>query len=122
MSREQVFEQMQSAAVLLAPSLWYEGLPMTIVEALSFGLPVIASRIGGLPEIISDHDSGLLVDPGDASALVESLVSLLANSSGMSMRQAARRRFVEQYSEQRNYELLIGIYNELMNAPLSSVP
>jgi glycosyltransferase involved in cell wall biosynthesis len=123
MSRDQVFEQMQSAAVLLVPSLWYEGLPMTIVEALSFGLPVIASRIGGLPEIVCDQDCGLLVDPGNPSALVESLVSFLANSSGiLSMRQAARRRFVEQYSEQRNYELLMGIYSELVNAPLSSVP
>ncbi len=121
MSRERVFEQMQNAAVLLAPSLWYEGLPMTIVEALSFGLPVIASRIGGIPEIIGDRESGLLVDPGNASALVESLISLLAKSNDLlSMRQAARRRFVEQYSEERNYELLIEIYNELVNAPLSS--
>jgi len=94
---------------------------MTIVEALSFGLPVIASRIGGIPEIIGDRESGLLVDPGNASALVESLISLLAKSNDLlSMRQAARRRFVEQYSEERNYELLIEIYNELVNAPLSS--
>ena len=96
---------------------------MTIVEALSFGLPVIASRIGGLPEIVCDQEWGLLVDPGNPSALVESLVSFFANSSGiLSMRQAARRRFVEQYSEQRNYDVLMGIYTELVNAPLSSVP
>lgn len=96
---------------------------MTIVEALSFGLPVIASRIGGLPEIVCDQDCGLLVDPGNPSALVDSLVSFLASGSVvLSMRQAARRRFVEHYSEQRNYELLMGIYNELVNAPLSPVP
>jgi glycosyltransferase involved in cell wall biosynthesis len=121
LKREQVFEQMKNASVLLVPSLWYEGFPMTIVEALSFGLPVIASRIGGVPEIVSDQEVGLLVDPGKASDLIESLSHFLSSSSLiLSMRQAARRRFVEHYSAEKNYEKLMEIYDELVTGPFEA--
>jgi glycosyltransferase involved in cell wall biosynthesis len=116
MSRVQVIEQMQNAIVLLVPSLWYEGFPMAIVEALSFGLPIIASRIGGLPEIVQDGHSGLLFEPGDPAALIKTLCAFIKDTGRIrTMRRASRSHFDDYYSEQKNYETLIEIYGELLN-------
>ncbi len=59
--------------VLVVPSVWYEVFGLVCVEALSRGIPVIASDIGGLPEVVHHKQSGLLVPPGDVSALAEAL-------------------------------------------------
>jgi glycosyltransferase involved in cell wall biosynthesis len=116
MSRSQVIQQMQNAVVLLVPSLWYEGFPMVIVEALSFGLPIIASRIGGLPEMVQDGQSGLLFEPGDPSALLQALRDFVSDTSRIkAMRHASRGHFDSYYTEQKNYETLIEIYRELLN-------
>lgn len=116
MPSSQVFEQMQTAVVLLVPSLCYEGFPMAIVEAFSFGLPVIASRIGGLPEIVHEGDSGLLFEPGDPSALLEVLRTFVSDTSRIeSMREAARKQFNGHYTEQQNYEILMEIYREVLD-------
>jgi glycosyltransferase involved in cell wall biosynthesis len=115
--RSQVIEQMKNATVLLVPSLWYEGFPMVMVEALSFGLPIIAARIGGLPEIVQDGHSGLLFEPGDPSALRQALGSFVSDTNRVdAMRQASRRLFDLHYTEPKNYEILMGIYNELLDS------
>jgi glycosyltransferase involved in cell wall biosynthesis len=122
MPRSQVVEQMKSAAVLLVPSLWYEGFPMVMVEALSFGLPIIASQIGGLPEIVQDGHSGLLFEPGNPSALLQVLGSFVSDTSRIeAMRKAGRDQFELHYTEQKNYDMLIGIYNELLDQPSNGV-
>jgi glycosyltransferase involved in cell wall biosynthesis len=116
LTRSQVVEQMKCAAVLLVPSLWYEGFPMVIVEALSFGLPIIASRIGGLPEMVQDGHPGLLFEPGDPSALLQALRTFVSDTSSIeAMRQASRAQFDRHYTEQKNYETLTEIYSEVLN-------
>jgi glycosyltransferase involved in cell wall biosynthesis len=120
LERAQVVEQMKQATVLLVPSLWYEGFPMVMVEALSFGLPIIASRIGGLPEIVQDGDSGLLFEPGDPSSLLEALRIFGANINRIDgMRQASRAKFNDHYTEEKNYQMLIEIYRELIDSKLN---
>ena len=113
-SSQQVRALMKSAAVLVVPSVWYEGFPMVIVEALSVGLPVIASRIGGLPEIVEEGVSGLLFEPGSPQALRDALgmFAELSPDAVGSMRQAARARFLSNYNEQINSEVLVRIYQE----------
>jgi glycosyltransferase involved in cell wall biosynthesis len=64
-----VFEQYRGAKCVVVPSQLFEGCPLVILEAMSHGLPVIASRIGGLPELVEDGSNGLLFEPGDASEL-----------------------------------------------------
>ena len=105
---------MKAATVLLAPSLWYEGFPMVIVEAFSLGLPVIASRIGGLPEIVEHGVCGMLPSPGDGNALAGALESLdrMTAAQTASMRHAARTRYFERYAEPANYRMLSAIYLE----------
>jgi glycosyltransferase involved in cell wall biosynthesis len=114
--RSEVIEQMKQAAVLLVPSLWYEGLPMVVVEALSFGLPIIASRIGGLTEMVLDGCSGMLFEPGNPSALLDALRAFTSDTGRVeAMRKASRGQFDRHYTEQKNYEILIEIYRELLN-------
>ena len=60
---------MKRARVLLVPSLSYEGFPLVMVEALAVGCPIIASRIGGLPEIAEENVAALFHEPGNASQL-----------------------------------------------------
>jgi glycosyltransferase involved in cell wall biosynthesis len=113
-SGEEVFELMKRASALLAPSIWYEGFPMVIVEALSFGVPIIASRIGSLPEIIDVGVSGLLHNPGDAAGIAEAVRWVADNSVDVAaMRQAARNRYLNHYSEEQNYCELLKIYGEV---------
>jgi glycosyltransferase involved in cell wall biosynthesis len=63
--------------VVVAPSLWQEPFGLVAVEAMAAGKPVIASRTGGLADIVRDGESGLLVPPGDAPALAAALERLL---------------------------------------------
>jgi glycosyltransferase involved in cell wall biosynthesis len=65
----EVAEAMARAAFLVLPSIWPESFPMVIIEALCQGLPVIASRIPALEEIIADGANGLLFAAGDAGAI-----------------------------------------------------
>jgi glycosyltransferase involved in cell wall biosynthesis len=107
-SSEEILALMKSSLVLLVPSVWYE-------EALSTGLPVIASRIGSLPEIVEDGVSGLLHEPGNMAELAACVINLRDNPERTSvMRSAARRRYLERYTEETNYSLLTAIYEELL--------
>ncbi len=83
--------------VLVTPSR-REGLPMVLLEALAMRRPVVATRVGGIPEIIEDGANGILVPPGDAAALAEALLRLLADRElrermGNHGRQAVVERF-----------------------------
>jgi glycosyltransferase involved in cell wall biosynthesis len=64
---------LSSIDVLVLPSVWWENSPLTVLEALAAGVPVVASAIGGLPELVAHEDTGLLVRPGDADALRDAL-------------------------------------------------
>ncbi len=67
---------MQGADLFVLPSLW-EGLPLTLLEAMARGLPVVGTRIAGVAEVVEDGVSGLLVEPGDAAGLTRAIASLL---------------------------------------------
>ena len=68
----------QAADIFVLPSTAWEGLPMTIIEAMATGLPVVASRIGGIPESVLDGETGSLVAPGNVEELSAALTNLLS--------------------------------------------
>ncbi len=105
--------QVKGARFLLFPSEWYEGFPLTIVEAFACGVPVIASRLGAMAEIIEDGKTGLLFKPGDIDEFGDKVEWAWNHPQEMTeMGKAARREYENKYSTERNYHLLIEIYQK----------
>jgi glycosyltransferase involved in cell wall biosynthesis len=73
---EQPHEVLATAAVYVQPSRW-EGVPIAVLEAMALGLPVVATRVGGLAEVVDHNVTGLLVPPSDADALAAAILQLL---------------------------------------------
>jgi glycosyltransferase involved in cell wall biosynthesis len=69
----------ESSHVFVLPSL-SEGLPMALLEAMAFGLPVVATRVGGIPDVIEDGESGLLIQPGRTGELTDALRRLISDA------------------------------------------
>ena len=99
------------ASTVVTPSEWYENCPMSILEAMASGKPVVASRIGGIPEIVVDGETGLLFTPGDSADLATCLDRLMADSSlRKRMGKAARERAAREYSIESHNTQLMDIY------------
>lgn len=116
LSAEQVSAEMTKASFLVMPSEWYEGFPMVLVEAFAHGLPVIASRLGGMAEIVKDGVTGLHFEPGNAEDLAAKVRWM--NDHPEECRQMgynARREFEAKYTPERNYEMLMKIYQEAID-------
>ena len=96
------------------PSI-HEGFSFVAVEAMAAGVPIVASRTGGLAEIIRDGDNGLLVEQGDPAALGASLVRVLREPALARKLAESGRRAAEQYSIERYAERMTGLYDELLS-------
>ncbi|OQW76909.1 MAG: hypothetical protein BVN35_05650 [Proteobacteria bacterium ST_bin11] len=108
----QVSNLMRQAAYLVLPSEWYEGFPLVLVEAFAHGLPVLASRLGSMADIIRDGETGLLFTPGDPNDLASKAKWLLENPQQRQRLGAnARSIFLEKYTAERNYFELMGVYD-----------
>jgi glycosyltransferase involved in cell wall biosynthesis len=111
-----VKREMLSARALVFPSEWYEGFPLTILEAFAAGLPVIASHLGAMTEIVEDGRTGLLFEPGNLTDLAAKIRWAHANPEQMrAMGENARREYEANYSPDRNYGLLIEIYEQAIH-------
>ncbi|PCJ61030.1 MAG: glycosyl transferase family 1 [Rhodospirillaceae bacterium] len=112
-AKEDVAAAMARAAFLVLPSQWYEGFPMVLVEAFRAGLPVIASKLGAMAEIVEDGKTGLHFEPGDASDLAAKVRFAVANPDAMrAMGVNARKIYAENYTADVNYTRLMEIYDE----------
>ncbi len=107
--------EMGRAMALVVPSIWYENFPRTIVEAFACGLPVIASRIGALADIVTDGETGLLFEPGNPRDLADKLAWAQAHPQQMAeMGRRARAQYEAEFSAEVNYRRLIEVYGEAM--------
>ncbi len=98
---EETVKYYQQADVFVLPSMANEGLPMTIIEAMAAGLPVAASDIGGIPEAVTDGETGLLVKPGNMDELSTALSKLLRDDElrkkmGQRAREVAKEKFSQE--------------------------
>ena len=104
---------LKNARVLIVPSLWYEIGPLTILEAFACGTPVIASNLGSMAERVRHGYNGLLFRPGNPQDLARQVRWAFDHPEELrAMRANARREFEEKYTAERNYELLIAIYEQ----------
>lgn len=103
------------AALLVMPSLWYEGFPMTLLEAFARATPVIASRIGSLAELVEDGVTGRLVPPGEPAALATAIEAMLTGPAAATrMGEAAKAVSEARYDPTSNGERLEEIYRDAM--------
>ncbi|WP_052688975.1 glycosyltransferase family 4 protein [Williamsia herbipolensis] len=83
---EQVWDELRSAGIFVVPSEWYDNLPTVVSQAMFSRAPIVASRINGIPEVVSDRENGLLFVPGDADDLAEKLREVLTDPEGAQAR------------------------------------
>lgn len=121
LSRPEIQERMRAAAFLLVPSIGHEQMPTTILEAFASGLPVIASRLGALDEIVEHFVTGLLVRPGDKLDLAAAIGWARAHPAEMErMGRNARALYEARYSPSVNHDMLVKIYEDAIEEASSA--
>jgi glycosyltransferase involved in cell wall biosynthesis len=109
----EVLNRMRAASFLVLPSTWYEGFPVIIAEAYSVGLPVIASKLGSLTELIRDGETGLHFEAGNAGDLARKVEWAYRHPKAMAeMGHRARVTYESLYTSGANYSALLAIYNQ----------
>ncbi|SNS74280.1 Glycosyltransferase involved in cell wall bisynthesis [Noviherbaspirillum humi] len=116
-SLDEIMARMRGASFMVLPSICYENSPRTIVEAFASGLPVIASRLGALVEIVRDGVTGLLFDPGSPDDLAAKMRWAARHPDEMRrMGRNARTEYETRYTPDRNYDMLLGIYEDAISS------
>jgi glycosyltransferase involved in cell wall biosynthesis len=115
---DKLAELYRNAAFVVVPSEWYENAPMSILESFAYGKPVIGTRIGGIPELITEGKYGYLVDPGSREQLRAAVTKLWHDREAQStMGQNARRLIETQFAQQTRTASLLNIYENLRRNP-----
>ncbi len=112
--QENVGNWISAFDIFLFPSLT-EGLGSTILEAMQLDVPVIAARAGGIPDLVADHVNGLLVPPGDASALSRAISQLVDNPSLSSSLKKGARLNLHKFSPQRMATEYRSLYQDILH-------
>ncbi len=105
----------RSAGFLILPSVCYENFPRVVAEAYAAGLPIVASRLGSMRELIRDGETGFLFHPHDANDLALKVRELVDHPELLQkMQENARREYLACYSPAQNYQLLKSIYEQTL--------
>lgn len=110
--RKFIFGMLKKSKALIFPSICYEGLPNTIIEAFSSGTPVIASNIENLNQIIDNGINGLLFEPGNPESLLSAVMKIQRWDS-TALEVSARKTYETKYSHEDNFNNLIALYKSL---------
>ncbi len=114
-TRATVALALQHARALVVASTWYEGMPLVVLEAFAAGTPVIASRLGGLGELIQHETNGLHFEAGNADSLITQALRLCTDAElAATLGQNARKSYDTRYSPERNYQQLVSIYQSVL--------
>lgn len=110
---ENVAPYYEAADVVAIPSL-SEGSPNVLLEAMAFAIPVVATRVGGIPEIVTHGETALLVPSRSPQAMAEAIDLLFSNpGTAMSLAEQARKRVERDYSPQARADFLVEMYNQV---------
>lgn len=114
MPRDELLERLAHARALLFTSEWPEGCPTVILEALACGVPVVASRVPGAVELLSEDKNALFFDPGDADGLANCVRRLNADSNLQSaLGQNAREAYLQRFTVEAGYRNLMEMYERM---------
>lgn len=105
-------EAVRRARAVVLPSEWYENAPRSVMEAYALGRPVIGARIGGIPELVRDGETGMVFESGDVESLAEALSALrdLPDSAAAEMGEAGRRWMAREFTPARYRDRLLDLY------------
>jgi glycosyltransferase involved in cell wall biosynthesis len=107
------------ARAAVVPSEWYENAPLSVLESMACGRPVVASNVGGIPELIRDRVDGLLVERGNVDSLAAAMKYLSAQpSEATAMGRRAQEQVVLLFSPARHLELLTLVYSDCVGSSL----
>ena len=115
LSRGEVATAIRDSSFVVLPSIWYEGFPLVVPEAFSAARPIVASRIGGIGELVEDGRTGLLVEPGDPEDLARKVAWMARHpTAARTMGQRARDEYLRRYTPEINYRQLARAYREVL--------
>ena len=107
---------LRESDVFFLPS-YNEGMPMSILDAMGYGLPVVSTNVGGIPKIVHNGENGFCCEPGDVNGMADAIVCLLNNNK--TMQEAAQKSIKivkDKYSLNSHIALLEKVYQEVMSA------
>ena len=112
---EDVFAEFSKMHAFVLPSLFGEGMPMVILEAMSVGLPVVSTRVEGIPEVLREGKDGLLVEPDNVDGLADAIRKLVAGTvDGGMLGESGWRRQREFFSDLAMAEGVADVYREVL--------
>ncbi len=115
-SGAQVLEEMKGARFVIFPSELYENFPLTLCEAFACGVPVIASNVGAMQEIVANDETGMHFEAGNADDLAEKVFHAWTHRDEMRrMGKRARMEFENKYTAELNYSRLMEIYQSVLS-------
>lgn len=120
--RNDIPQVLAASDVFALPSRW-EGLPFTVIEAMMVGLPVVASRVGGVPELVEDGVTGLIVPPKDPEALAKALNTLLSDHDlRHQMGEAGRQKAMREFTLERMLRETQSVYDGVLSNVSAASP
>jgi glycosyltransferase involved in cell wall biosynthesis len=112
-SGEEKERLLKTSSILVLPS-YNEGMPMSVLEGMSYGLPIVSTTVGGIPNLVTHGVEGYLLKPGDIQGLAKYILKLLEdNDLRKTMGEAARKRIEEEFSINTSIEALVSLYHEV---------
>jgi glycosyltransferase involved in cell wall biosynthesis len=114
-SGEELTRVVQDASFVVVPSEWYDNSPLVIYESMAYGKPVIAAKLGGMPELIVEGETGLLFDAGEVGQLREKMLFLWDRPELLiKFGKAARAKAGQEFDPAVHYNAMYGWYRELL--------
>lgn len=114
--RDEIPQILQDLDVFVLPSYANEGVPQALLQALAMERPVVATAVGGIPEVIKSEEHGILSEPQNPKALAASIMEMLESPArAIKMAQAGRQRIIEHYSLQNMVDRLEAIYYRFLS-------
>lgn len=107
-------KEVLAVADLSVLSSWSEGLPQSLLQAMAAGVPVVATKVGGIPEVVRDGETGFLVEPGDHEGLARKIIMILQDGVNENIVEEARGVIKNEHTKERMIEKIEALYMDLL--------